>query len=59
MNFLGLCVSGQTIQDLLHKIKENFYPVGGKIVVMIGTNNFLKVGIPQIAKLCKKINFLL
>lgn len=40
---IGICVSGQTISELHRRVKEKFYPMGQKIILMIGTNDFLKV----------------
>ncbi|XP_046685957.1 uncharacterized protein LOC124371663 [Homalodisca vitripennis] len=39
---IGICVSGQTISDLHRRVKEKFYPISNKIILMIGTNDFLK-----------------
>lgn len=41
--YIGLCVSGQKISDLLNRIKGNFYPTSEKTILMIGTNDLLQV----------------
>lgn len=41
--YLGLCVSGQKISDLLRRVKEGFYPTSERAIVMIGTNDLLQV----------------
>jgi hypothetical protein len=47
---IGLCVSGQKVNDLLQKVKLENYPIGDKIVLLIGTNDILQVG-------CTELNF--
>jgi hypothetical protein len=41
---IGLCVSGQKMNDLLQKLRLEHYPVREKIVLLIGTNDILQVG---------------
>ena len=43
LRHIGLSVSGQTIKQLHERIANKFYPLGKKIVLMIGTNDFMKV----------------
>lgn len=40
---IGICVSGQTISQLCKRVRDRFYHISDKIIVMIGTNDFLKV----------------
>ncbi|KAK7867463.1 hypothetical protein R5R35_009773 [Gryllus longicercus] len=42
MRYLGLCVSGQTIEELKERVENKFSPVGEKIILLIGTNNILQ-----------------
>ncbi|KAK3912982.1 Maternal effect protein oskar [Frankliniella fusca] len=42
LRFLGYCVSGQRIGDLLKRLKSGFYHLGKRVIVMIGTNDLLK-----------------
>ncbi|XP_034241111.1 uncharacterized protein LOC117645190 isoform X2 [Thrips palmi] len=42
IRFLGYCVSGQRIGDLLKRLKSGFYHIGSKVVLMIGTNDLVK-----------------
>uniref|UniRef100_A0A1B6BZT7 OSK domain-containing protein n=1 Tax=Clastoptera arizonana TaxID=38151 RepID=A0A1B6BZT7_9HEMI len=39
---IGICVSGQTILDLHNRVKEGYYPISKKIILMIGTNDLLR-----------------
>ena len=43
MAYVGLCVSGQTTSDLLKRVTEGFSPVAEKAILMIGTNDLLRV----------------
>ncbi|XP_034243721.1 uncharacterized protein LOC117646704 isoform X1 [Thrips palmi] len=42
IRFLGYCVSGQRIGDLLKRLKSGFYHIGSNVVLMIGTNDLVK-----------------
>lgn len=42
LRYLGLCVSGQTIQELTQRVESKFSPLGERIVLLIGTNNMLR-----------------
>lgn len=39
---LGLCISGQTIKQLLQKIENKKYPLSEKVICLIGANDLLK-----------------
>lgn len=41
--YLGLCVSGQTVGDLRFRLRNKLYPISEKLVLLIGTNDMLKV----------------
>ncbi|KAE8738730.1 hypothetical protein FOCC_FOCC015776 [Frankliniella occidentalis] len=42
LRFLGYCVSGQRVGDLLRRLRSGFYHLGKRVVVMIGTNDLLR-----------------
>lgn len=42
---IGLCVSGQTMRDLRRRLDDINYDVEPQVMIMIGTNGFLKVSI--------------
>jgi hypothetical protein len=44
---IGLCVSGQKMIDLLHRVEMELYPVTDKIILLIGTNDILQVSCTQ------------
>ncbi|KAG8333979.1 hypothetical protein J6590_099594 [Homalodisca vitripennis] len=54
---IGICVSGQTISDLHKRVKEKFYPISNKIILMIGTNDFLKDA--DISTMCGELSALI
>lgn len=45
LRYLGLCVSGQTSQQLLKRIEGQFSPLGSKAILLIGTNDMMQ-GVP-------------
>uniref|UniRef100_A0A1B6MNB7 OSK domain-containing protein n=1 Tax=Graphocephala atropunctata TaxID=36148 RepID=A0A1B6MNB7_9HEMI len=53
---IGICVSGQTITDLHRRVKEKFYPISDKIILMIGTNDFLRN--VDVTTMCKELTAL-
>ncbi|XP_046687260.1 uncharacterized protein LOC124372893 [Homalodisca vitripennis] len=54
---IGICVSGQTITDLHKRVKERFYPISDKIILMIGTNDFLRN--LDVSIMCKELSALI
>ncbi|XP_046666523.1 uncharacterized protein LOC124358274 [Homalodisca vitripennis] len=54
---IGICVSGQTIDDLHNRVKEKFYPISDKIIIMIGTNDFLRNA--EVTTMCQGLSALL
>uniref|UniRef100_A0A1B6GU81 OSK domain-containing protein n=1 Tax=Cuerna arida TaxID=1464854 RepID=A0A1B6GU81_9HEMI len=54
---IGICVSGQTITDLHKRVKEHFYPISDKIILMIGTNDFLRNS--DVSTMCKELSALI
>ncbi|XP_046685959.1 uncharacterized protein LOC124371665, partial [Homalodisca vitripennis] len=54
---IGICVSGQTISDLHRRVKEKVYPISNKVILMIGTNDFLKNA--DISKMCRELSALI
>jgi len=53
---IGICVSGQTIPDLHRRVKEKFYPISDKVILMIGTNDFLRNA--DISTMCSELGAL-
>lgn len=41
--WLGLCVGGQRICDLHKRVLEGIIPLANKLILLIGTNDLLKV----------------
>ncbi|PSN50019.1 hypothetical protein C0J52_03294 [Blattella germanica] len=39
---IGMCVSGQKLMDLLHKVSMKEFPLTKKLIVLIGTNDILQ-----------------
>ncbi|XP_049842009.1 uncharacterized protein LOC126292199 [Schistocerca gregaria] len=39
---LGLCVSGQTVGELLRRVVSEMYPISKKVILLIGTNDMLR-----------------
>ncbi|XP_054279671.1 uncharacterized protein LOC128997898 isoform X3 [Macrosteles quadrilineatus] len=54
---IGLCVSGQTITDLHSRVRHHFYPISSNIIVMIGTNDFLRN--VSVSKMCQELSSLI
>ncbi|XP_046665751.1 uncharacterized protein LOC124357757 isoform X2 [Homalodisca vitripennis] len=54
---IGLCVSGQTVSDLHKRVKEKFYPISDKIIIMIGTNHVLQNA--DISTTCRELSALI
>ncbi|XP_054261543.1 centrosomal protein of 164 kDa isoform X2 [Macrosteles quadrilineatus] len=53
---IGICVSGQTITDLHKRVRDNFYPISDKIILMIGTNDFLRN--VNVSRMCEELSAL-
>lgn len=53
---IGICVSGQTISELHKRVRQKFYPIDKKIVLMIGTNDFLRNA--EVSTMCHELSSL-
>lgn len=53
---IGICVSGQTISELHRRVRQKFYPIDKKIVLMIGTNDFLRNA--EVSTMCHELSSL-